>query len=251
MSYKVKLDNFEGPFDLLCYLIESAEMNIYDIQVSQITAQYLAYIDEMQSRDLAVGGEFMVLAASLIELKSRMLLPRVKADGSVEEDPRGDLVQNLLEYKKFKSAAEQLMQQEELAAYLSEKPMEDLLPYTGEPDEYLRMDLGRFVQAFRLFLTRKQRVEEVKRNYERVEKQRDTVEARISFIRGLFGFGKNRRLRFRELLKPAGGGGRFEIVLTFVSLLEMARSRIVHVEQRESFGEITVELCEGEGKKDA
>jgi segregation and condensation protein A len=249
MSYKVKLDNFEGPFDLLYYLIENAEMNIYDIQVSKITAQYLAYIEAMQSRDLALGGEFMVLAAALIELKSKMLLPRVKADGSLEEDPRGELIRKLLEYRKFKTAAGLLLEREERASLLFEKPMEDLLPYTGEPDEYLRMDLGQFVLAFQLFLARKQRIEEVRRRYERVEKQRETVEARISSIRALFDFKKSKKLRFRELLKPEGG--RFEMVLTFVSLLEMVRNRIVRAEQRNSFGEITVELCGREEERDA
>jgi segregation and condensation protein A len=241
MSYKVKLDNFEGPFDLLCYLIENAEMNIYDIQVARITAQYIAYIEEMQSRDLVVGGEFMVLAATLIELKSKMLLPRVKADGSdAKGDPRDELAHKLLEYKKFREAAGRLTELEERAVLIIEKSMEDLQPYTGEPDEYLRMDLKQFMQAFRLFLARKQRVEEVRRHYERVEKQRDTVEAKILFIRELFQSEKKRRLRFQDLLKPESD--RFEAVLTFVALLEMTRNGIVNTEQIESFGEIAVEL---------
>ncbi|MDR3296482.1 MAG: segregation/condensation protein A [Clostridiales Family XIII bacterium] len=250
MSYKVKLDNFEGPFDLLCYLIENAEMNIYDIQVSVITKQYLACIVELQSQDLAVGGEFMVLAAALIELKSKMLLPRAKKEnGEPEEDPRSELVQKLLEYRKFKSVAELLLEQEERACLLFEKPQEDLQPYTGEPDEYLRMDLDQFVQAFRLFIMRKQRVEEVRRRYERVEQQRETVETRISFIKKLFGHKQAKRLRFRELLRTQND--RFDIVLTFVSLLEMIRSKTVRVKQKGNFAEITVELRGREESGDA
>ena len=105
MSYKVKLQSFEGPFDLLVYLIENAQMNIYDIEISSITAQYLAHIQAMREMDIAVSTDFMVLASSLIEIKSKMILPRMSAEGtpSLEEDPRRELVAKLLEYKKYKN----------------------------------------------------------------------------------------------------------------------------------------------------
>lgn len=114
MAYKVKLNTFEGPFDLLVYLIENARMNIYDIQVSEITAQYIDYIEKMQRLDVNVSSEFMVLAAELIELKSKMLLPRapVDEDGTVDEDPRSGLVQKLLEYKRFKAISKMLSERE-------------------------------------------------------------------------------------------------------------------------------------------
>ena len=107
MSYKVKIDQFEGPFDLLVYLIETSEMNIYDIQVAAITRQYMDYIQEMQRLDVEVATEFMVLAAVLIEIKSKMLLPRIKPEGVAggEGDPREELVERILEYKRFKRAA--------------------------------------------------------------------------------------------------------------------------------------------------
>jgi segregation and condensation protein A len=245
MSYKVKTDNFEGPFDLLCYLIENAEMNIYDIQVSRITEQYLSYIEEMQLRDPAHGGEFMVLAASLIELKSKMLLPRSgAANAAAEEDPRSELVMKLLMYRKFKAAAAFLSEREERASFLFEKPAEDLSAYTDDQDEYLRLDPERFAQAFRSFLSRKQRLDEVRNLYARAESRRETTETRISFIESLFtrkGVGK---MRFHELLRRAGD--RFETVLTFVALLEMIRNRTVRARQNGSFAEITVELCEKE-----
>jgi segregation and condensation protein A len=245
MSYKVKTDNFEGPFDLLCYLIENAEMNIYDIQVSRITNGYLAYLDEMRLRDPAIGGEFRVLAASLIELKSRMLLPRGGADAAAAgEDPRSELVMKLLLYKKFKSAAALLSEREERARLLFEKPAEDLQPYTNEPDEYLRLDPERFAQAFKSFLIRKQRVDEIRNLYARAERERETTETRMSFIKGLFALKKAGSLRFPELLKRKGD--RFEMVLTFVALLEMVRSKAVRARQAGSFAEITVELCEKE-----
>jgi segregation and condensation protein A len=130
MSYKVKLDVFEGPFDLLVYLIENAEMSIYDIQVSEITSQYLEYVDQIKSLDVELAGEFMVLAAALIEIKSKMLLPRMKAEDNkelTEEDPRAELVQRILEYKEIKKGAEYLAIQEEQNSRVLTKPQEGLV----------------------------------------------------------------------------------------------------------------------------
>jgi segregation and condensation protein A len=241
MPYKVKIDNFEGPFDLLCYLIESAEMNIYDIQVSRITNQYLAYIERLRLQNPALGGEFMVLAANLIELKSKMLLPRAGPAGvGGEEDPRGELVAKLIEYRKFKAAAAFLTEREERAGLSFEKPAEDPLAYTGETDAYLRMDPVRFARAFRLFLGKKQRVDEMRNLYERTERRRETMETRISFIRALFARKRTDKLRFWELLRTKGD--RFETVLTFVALLEMIKNRSIKAKQNGNFAEITVEL---------
>ncbi|MDR0570168.1 MAG: segregation/condensation protein A [Clostridiales Family XIII bacterium] len=247
MTYKVRLEVFEGPFDLLVYLIESAEMNIYDIQISEITRQYLEYMAEISSRNLESSGEFMVLAAVLIELKSRMLLPRVRPDGGVEEDPRKELVQKILEYKKFKRAAALLQEQEEWAMLVFEKPQEDLQPFTGEPDVYLKMDIGQFVHAFRMFLSRQERIEEVRRRYERVERQRATTEQKIDHIKGVFAARRAKRLKFGELLED--GADRYDKALTFVALLEMVRNRTASVWQGRSFSEIVVEMGAGGGRR--
>ncbi|MDR2088459.1 MAG: segregation/condensation protein A, partial [Clostridiales Family XIII bacterium] len=231
------------PFDLLCYLIENAEMNIYDIQVSQITNSYLSYMEEMRMRDPALGGEFMVLAASLIELKSKMLLPRTGAAAAgADEDPRSELVTKLLLYRKFKEAAAFLSEREERAALLFEKPAEDLQAYTNEQDAYLRMEPARFARAFRAFLTGKQRMDEIRRHYARTENRRETAEARMSFIKALFARKRVGRLRFWELLRHRDD--RAEKVVTFVALLEMIRNKTVRARQRGSFAEITVELCD-------
>jgi segregation and condensation protein A len=140
MSYKVKLDVFEGPFDLLVYLIENAEMSIYDIQVSEITSQYLEYVDQIKSLDVELAGEFMVLAAALIEIKSKMLLPRMKAEDNkelTEEDPRAELVQRILEYKEIKKGAEYLAIQEEQNSRVLTKPQEDLSYFMGSSLRFL------------------------------------------------------------------------------------------------------------------
>lgn len=244
MSYKVKLDIFEGPFDLLVYLIENAEMSIYDIQVSEITSQYLDYIKQMQAMDVSVGSEFMVLAAALIEIKSKMLLPRIKPneDASSIEDPRTELVQRILEYKRFKLAAELLESQEQRNLGIFEKPKEDLSPYTNEPDEYLNLELSEFVNAFHVFLAKKKKVEEIKTYYERVERQKISIESKMEYIKNLFLFHGKKILRFEELILEKTD--RYEIVLTFSSMLEMIRQKTLKVKQIVNFGEITIILNE-------
>ena len=248
MGYKVKLDQFEGPFDLLVYLIEHAQMSIYDIRVSQITTQYLDYIEQMKKQDIAVGSEFMVLAAMLIELKSRMLLPRPKAAEGTEEaeEPRKELVQKLLEYKKFKRASELLADQEERMLHVYTKPQEDLTEYTKQPDEILNMDLNQFVKAFHLFLIRKRRLEEVRKTYARVERQRMTIENRIQQMKDRLL--ERESLTFRELLM--GATSRYDVVVTFMSLLELLKQHAVTAQQDVRYGEITVSLNEAAAEKE-
>src|SRR5512137_1217856 len=113
MSYKVKLELFEGPLDLLLYLVKRDHLNIYDIPIAKVTEQYLQYLNLMQLLDLNVAGEFLVMAATLMQIKSQMLLPAKEDEGQKEEiDPREELVKRLLEYEKFKEIAESLRQKE-------------------------------------------------------------------------------------------------------------------------------------------
>lgn len=241
MSYKVRLQTFEGPFDLLVYLIENAEMSIYDIKISEITSQYLAYINSMKEMDVYVASEFMVLASALIEIKSKMILPRMvdPAGGSVvEEDPRTELVQRLLEYKRFKQAAEILQEQEERCSHIYAKPQEDISAYLEEPDEYLRLDLAQFASAFNLFIQKKQKVDSVRRHYTRIERERARMEERISYIAGMLKKSIGQIFNFKEFIHNKKD--RYDVVVTFVSLLEMAKNRIVSVDQKSIYGDIEV-----------
>lgn len=241
MSYKVKLQSFEGPFDLLVYLIENAEMSIYDIEISQITSQYLEYIKAMEEMDIAVSTEFMVLASSLIEIKSKTILPRVSTgvDGVVEEDPRDELVSRILEYKRFKKAAEVLKEQEELSENIFFKPQEDLSEHINNPDEYLSLDLKQFANAFTAFIDKKQRVEAVRKHYTRIEREKATMEGRITFIVNKLRQKIGRAFKFGELVPNKKD--RYDVVVTFVSLLEMAKQRVVDVKQTRTYGTIEVE----------
>lgn len=239
MAYKVKLDVFEGPFDLLVYLIEHARMSIYDIRVSEITTQYLEYIAEMQAQDVAVAQEFMVLAAELIELKSRMLLPRPASDEEAkEEDPRAELVSRILEYRQYRDMAAFLEEQAEAASHSHAKPQEDLSPYTAQPDELLRTDMNAFVKAFYAFIFRRQKLDEMRRVYERVERQRMSVESRMVQIRDMFR-GRS-RLMFSEMVKE--DFSPYNQVITFISLLELLKEKSVSAEQKRRYGDISVRL---------
>lgn len=240
MSYKVKLQTFEGPFDLLVYLIENAQMSIYDIEISLITSQYLEYIKTMREMDVAVSTEFMVLASSLIEIKSKMILPRMSEskEGFIEEDPRTELVARLLEYKKFKKAAEILREQEETASRIFQKPQEDISRFLEQPDEYLNLDIKQFAGAFTVFLEKKQRVEAVRRQYTRIERERASMESRIKYIVDKLKRKVGQVFNFNELIPDKKD--RYDVVVTFVSVLEMAKERVVKVRQKTTYGNIEV-----------
>ena len=245
MSYKVSLPTFEGPFDLLVYLIENAKMSIYDIQISVITEQYMDYIEKMQSMDFTVAAEFMVLAATLIDIKSRMILPRYSGEGEedvlLEDDPRTELVSRILEYKKYKDLAEILQEAASEAALIYDKPQEDISIYTDNPDEYLSMSLDKFVTAFQDFLQREKRLAEVRAHYQRVEREKATIESRIGFIRNKL---RNiisqglKKLSIRELIPNKKD--RYDVIVTFVSVLQMMKDRLLDAEQKKNYADILV-----------
>ena len=241
MSYKIRLNIFEGPFDLLVYLIERAEMSIYDIQISVITRQYLDYIRKMEEANVAAASEFMVLAATLIENKSKMLLPRITEDGMVIEDPRTDLTKKLVEYIRYKKAAAALEGQREFARLKLEKPQEDLLPFTGEPDIYLHMDMDSFINAFKNFIHRRVKGEELQRIRRSIERERLSLEKKVTLIGRLLAAArktKKKVLSFTELLSSEPD--RADRVLTLVALLDMADDGLLKIRQKFCFGEIEV-----------
>ena len=245
MSYKVKLKTFQGPFDLLVYLIESARMNIYDIQVAEITSQYMDYMKQMEEADVTVSSEFMVLAAELIDLKSKMLLPRVnpeKEAGEPAEDPRRGLVTRILEYKAFRDISEMLAERELENRRIREKPQEDLSRFTGEPDEYLVMDIQQFVNAFNAFLKRKKKIAEIRERYEKVERQRITAERRREYIKSLFQAERDKVMPFEDLIPDKED--KYDVALSFTALMEMVKEQRLKAEQQRLFGEISVSATE-------
>lgn len=242
MSYKVRLSMFEGPFDLLVYLIENARMSIYDIRISEITSQYLEYMENMKKRNVSISAEFMVLAAELIEIKSRMMLPKadVCTDATDVEDPRSQLAERLLAYKRCKRQSEMLAERGALAAAIFEKPQEDISVYLENPDELLNLNIEEFANAFNLFLQKKQRIEETRKRYSEIERDKVSTEERIRFIRNRFmrAFAAGvPDLEFNELIAKKD---RYDAAISFVSVLQMMRDGYLDASQKYNYGEILV-----------
>ena len=234
-AYKVKLDVFEGPLDLLLYLVRKDEVDIYDISIERITRQYLEYLGQMESVDVEIGGEFIVMAANLLYIKSRMLLP-VDLQGPVEEegedeDPRWELIRQLIEYKKFKEAAGNLRSRDELAVKLFGRT--PVAPPSDGPATLLAGEVGALdlIAAFQRVLDR---IEKRKGAEREIESDRFTVSEKIEFV--LKVLPENEPLKFEELF--AGQTTRGEVVATFLALLELVRLRHVVVEQPGPFGDI-------------
>lgn len=230
--YKVELEIFEGPLDLLLYLIKKDEVDIYNIPIDKITKQYLEYIELMRMLDLNIAGEFLVMAATLMYVKSKMLLPpeeRPLDETEEEIDPRLDLVRQLLEYKRFKDAA-QYLQHKEL---LEEKIFTRHVPPDIEADAPL-VDvsifdlLGAFNQALR-------KVEKIQLH--EIVEENFSVSSKIEQIKELLR--ANPLFNLTNLFDNMKS--RLEVVTAFLALLELIRLKIVRVVQKELFGEIVIE----------
>lgn len=243
MSYKVRIPIFEGPFDLLVYLIEDAQMDIRDIRIAEITSQYLDYLQAMKELNVAVSSEFVVLASELLRIKTRMMLPRTEAAEGVspEEDPRNELVRQILEYRKCRAQSELLRERQERMADIYTKPQEDLSEYENHPDEYLSLGMNDFVRAFRAFLRRKQKIEETMHRYTLLERERQTMEDKMNYI----------TVTMHRMPDPDGRGIPFsafvqdesspgDVVVSFLSLLQMTRDGRLRPEQETLFGDIFV-----------
>jgi len=231
----VRLEHFEGPLDLLLHLIRKNELNIYDIPISLITAQYLETIQLMHELDLDVAGEFLVMAATLIHIKSKMLLPRPETAATVEgeeEDPRDALVRRLLEHHKFKAAAGLLHEREQLRAAQWQRPDERVAAIAGddyEPD--LEVDLFSLLSAFQAVIQRAKLRPKVLLPPEQIP-----VEVRIEQL--LARLSETDACGFEELF--ADVQDRSGLIVTFLALLEMIRLKLVRVFQSGSFGPIRV-----------
>jgi segregation and condensation protein A len=235
-AYKVKLDTFEGPLDLLLYLIRKNEVNIYDIPIAAITEQYLGYIGLMQELNLDVAGDFLVMAATLIHIKSKMLLPRPEtAQESFleEEDPRDELVRRLLEHQKYKQAADALHDRE--AARSAQFTRPDSRVAEAMNDEFepeLEVDLFSLLAAFKGVLSRASRRERMILPPEKI-----SIEDRIQQLLGRLS--ETEACGFEELFED-GDGSRGFMIVTFLAMLEMIRLKLIRVFQSGSLSAIRV-----------
>lgn len=231
-EYKVKLEVFEGPLDLLLYLIKKDEVDIYDISIERITRQYLEFMEAFKVLDLEVAGEFVVMAANLIYIKSRTLLPvdvQPPEEEAEEDDPRWDLIRQLVEYKKFKDAAAQLSQRELEQSNLFSRLPESVEQLAERPlGEVSVFDL---INAFNKIL---KRLDSKPENLREIFEENFSVSDKIDLIMKLTSSGV--ALKFTELFAQAAS--RSEIVVTFLALLELVRIKQLQLAQPEVFGEI-------------
>ena len=233
-AIKIKLQSFEGPLDLLVHLIRKNQLNVYDIPISLITEQYLEYLDLMQELNLDVASEFLVMAATLIHIKSRMLLPRPEPTLLDDEtdDPRDVLVQRLLEHQKFKAAAELLHDRETLRSAQWTRPDSRIEALVGEEYEpELEVDLFGLISAFKLVLERARERPPVPLPPEQV-----SIEARIEQL--LERLSETEACGFEDLF--ADSASRGDLIVTFLAMLEMIRLKLVRVFQSGQMGAIRI-----------
>jgi segregation and condensation protein A len=234
-DYKVKLEIFEGPLDLLLYLIKRDELDIYEISLERITRQYLEYLQAFKELNIDVAGEFVVMAANLIYLKSRSLLPvdqQPPDEEAEEDDPRWDLIRQLIEYKKFKEAAAQLQVRQ-----LEQEGMFVRLANGGDEFAVAPLRLGevgifQLINAFQNVLKRV----DAREDLQEIFGEHYTVSDKIEWILRRVGDGVP--LRFSELF--ASMASRVEIVVTFLAMLELIRLRQIRAVQSDPFEEIQI-----------
>lgn len=249
MEMEFKLQAFEGPLDLLLHLIEKNKVSIYDIPIVEITEQYLEYVSKMERQDMDVMSEFLVMAATLIRIKAKMLLPKEEKAGEEVVDPRQELVERLIEYKKYKYAAQELKDMEiDAGRSLYKKKM---LPREVEEYEEVidpaevvtdsQIDLARLNAIFHDVMRRMtDKVDPVRSKFGKIEKEKISVDDKMKAIReqmrGLSG------IHFKSLLTAQTS--RFEVVVTFLAILELMKTGCIAVRQPEQFGEIYLDSLE-------
>ena len=238
VEYKVQFKVFEGPLDLLLYLVKKEEVDIYQVNLTRLATQFIEYVELMKELDLDLAGEFLVMAATLMFIKSRELLPRdqqapTDAEDDDIDDPRWELIRKLVEYKKFKDAAARLSDLERRAelTFPRQAPRLEFTVPASKPE----VSLFDLVGALNTILKRFQGRGETRDIFE----DKWTVSEKIEHIRGLLGTGH--RFRFAELFGEATS--RTEVVVTFLALLELIRLKRAVVAQAESFGEILIEAA--------
>ena len=237
MNIEIKIDEFEGPLDLLLHLIKESKMDILNLQIEVITDQYLDYIHKMEGMNLDIASSYLVMAAELIEMKSRLLLPKKQEEEyQEEEDPREQLVNKLIEYQRYKDLTKEFKTLEEERHQIFTKSPENIQEYMPEIEVISNTDvtLNDLLEAFQKFLERQKQNEPLST---KVTKKEMSVEERRVSIRKLLKTKK--KFNFLELFDVLT---KEYVVVTFLAILEMARQNELFITQDNNFGEI---VCEG------
>ena len=252
MAISYKLEKFEGPLDLLLHLIEKNKVDIYDIPIVEITQQYLDYVNQMEREDLNVVSDFLVMAATLLNIKSRMLLPVEAEEEGEEEDPRAELVARLLEYKRYKMMAQELLDLEEnVGGLLFKAPTvpKEVAKYEPPVDLDKLLDgltLAKLQRIFESVMKRqREKVDPIRSSFGTIRREPVSLETRImdvmTFAR------KHRTFSFRQMLERQGD--KLEMVVTFLAVLELMKIGKIHLTQEHTFDDMLIETLEAEGEE--
>lgn len=247
MGIDIKLQTFEGPLDLLLHLLEKNKMNILDIPIVEITDQYMEYLHEMQKNDLNIMSEFIVMAATLLDIKAKMLLPPEVNEEGEETDPRQELVEKLLEYKMYRYMSYELKDRQidaERAFYKEPTLPEEVKNYEQPVDlEELLGDLTltRLHTIFREMMRRQEdRIDPIRSKYGNIQKEEINLSEKMQHVRDYAN--THRKFSFRSLLEHQGS--KMEVVVTFLVILELIKTGKIRVEQEELFEDIQVTVLE-------
>lgn len=243
MAIPVKLEVFEGPLDLLLHLIDKNKIDIYDIPIVEITEQYLEYIRQMENSDMNVMSEFLVMAATLIDIKCRMLLPKEVNDEGEEEDPRAELVRKLLEYKMYRFMSFELRDRQvdaERNMYRAQKLPEEVAAYR-QPVDYGEligdMTLNKLHEIFK-FIVRKQedKIDPIRSQYGNIEKEEVDMDAKALYIEAYAR--EHKSFSFRRLLEKQSS--KMELIVTFLIILELMKIGKISISQENIFDDIII-----------
>lgn len=244
-----KLEVFEGPLDLLLHLIEKNKVDIYDIPIVEITNQYIDYIKQMETEDMNIMSEFLVMAATLVDIKCKMLLPKEVDEEGVEEDPRAELVQKLIEYKMYKHMAYELkdMQLDAGISLVKKETLPEEVIKFKEPIDYEElvgdMNLIKLHEIFKAMLQREEdKIDPIRSKFGNVEKEEIDMEAKSSYIENYIK--QNKRFSFRKLLEKQHS--KAEIIVSFLLILELMKVGRISVEQEDINDDIMITSNEAE-----
>ena len=240
LKYIVTIDNFDGPLDLLLHLIKEQDIDIYDIKVEEITKQYLDYIKKMKDMNLSIASEYLVMASELIEMKSKMLLPKRKIDeeDEYEEDPREVLIERLLAYKRYKEVTSEFKDLELTRKLVFTKEPVNLSVYAKEEGNNTDIGINDLIEAFNELMKRKALDKPLAT---KITKKELSVFERVTKIRNILK--KRKKVNFEELFEVAT---KEEVIVSFLSILEMVKKNEINIMQDKNFKSIVISLKEGE-----
>lgn len=243
MALSVKLEAFEGPLDLLLHLIEKNKIDIYDIPIAEITDQYLDYIRQMQTEDMNVMSEFLVMAATLLDIKCRMLLPKEVNEEGEEEDPRAELVQKLLEYKMYKYMSLELRDRQVDAGHnlYREQHLPDEVAAYRQPVDYGEligdMTLTKLHEIFKSIVRRQEdKTDPIRSRFGRIEKEEVDIGIKALYVEAYAR--AHHTFSFRKLLEKQNS--KEELIVTFLIILEMMKTGKISISQEQLFDDILI-----------